>query len=215
VVSRLSATGTALSDLSGGGLSSPLEVAIDESDNVWISNFAGNSVSKFSSSGNPLSGSAGYTGGGLNAPWGITIAPSGNVWVVNHNSNSITALDPSGAPLSGTTGYTGGGLNMPEGIAADQSGKLWVANLDGDSVTTFDSSGNPASGPIGNREEACPRPQFRCGRCRWKHLGLQLWRCSDQALPHRCGFVPRWRLHRGWIVRTVRNCDRRRRQRLA
>ncbi len=159
-VSRLTATGTALPDISGGGLSTPLSVAVDEADNAWISNSANNSVSKFDSGGNPLSGGTGYTGGGLSTPWGITVAPSGNIWVVNHNANSITALDPSGTPLSGTTGYTGGGLNTSEGIAADQSGKLWIANLDGDSVSAFDSGGKPISGPTGYRGGGFSGPNF-------------------------------------------------------
>jgi hypothetical protein len=125
-------------------------LAIDSSGNVWVSNYDGNSLTKFSSTGTNLSGTNGYTGGGLNEPSSIAIDGTGNVWVANYNGNSLSEYSPSqGKFLSpGTTGYTGGGLNGPFSLAIDGSGFVWVTDHDGSSVSKFTSAGVAVTGGV-------------------------------------------------------------------
>ena len=67
----------------GGGLNAPRGIAVDGSGNIWVANSGNNSISEFSSIGNPISSAAGYTGGGLSGPRDIAVDTSGNVWVTD------------------------------------------------------------------------------------------------------------------------------------
>jgi streptogramin lyase len=88
-----------------GGLSYPTWVAIDGSNNLWITN-SGNSyaLSEFNSSGAPITGYYGYQRGALNNPSFLAVDASGDVWVPNQSSNTVTeiigAATPTVTPLS-------------------------------------------------------------------------------------------------------------------
>jgi len=140
----------------GGGMDSPIGIAIDGSGNAWIANnISGSgvngghgSVTELSSSGIVLSGTNGYYGGGMNGPNGIVIDASGNAWIPNYSGNSVTKLSSSGAVLSdsGNGAYTGEGyISDPFAIAIDGSGNAWIANENGNSVTELSSSGTVLS----------------------------------------------------------------------
>jgi hypothetical protein len=150
----------------GGGLDlgDRLRIAIDSTNDVWISSLTGSTfygtasgvLSKFDSSGTAISGSSGFTGGGLNNPEGLAIDGNGNVWTVNFGNTSISEFNSSGSALSPSSGYTGGGLQESGGldlsntIALDSSGNVWVANFgSSNSISEFNSSGSPISGPTG------------------------------------------------------------------
>ncbi len=131
----------------GGGMNSPVPVAIDASGNVWIGNTAtgANSVSKLSPLGAPISGSSGYTGGGIVDPYSIAIDSSGNLWTGNVTPSSLSELGSTGTPVSTSSGYTGGGLSTPYAIAFDSLGHAWVVNNVGGSLSEFSSTGSPIS----------------------------------------------------------------------
>jgi hypothetical protein len=133
----------------GGGLSTPYNIAIDGSGNAWVTNNSANSITELSSSGSPISPAAGYTGAGLSFPQGIAIDSLGNAWVANDGNGSVSELSNSGTPISPSTGYTGGGLNQPQGIAIDGGGNVWVTNPATHSMSKLSSSGvaiSPAAG---------------------------------------------------------------------
>ena len=153
---KISNSGTAISSSSGytgGGISTPFDVAIDASGNVWLANATG-SLSKFSSSGAPLSGSNGYTDGGSNdAYYGVAIDTGGHAWAANYGNSSVSEFSSTGVALSPTTGYYKGGLENPYDVAIDASGNVWAPNYNSDSVSELDSSGNalsPNRGPYGD-----------------------------------------------------------------
>ena len=83
----------------GGGLGTPLAIAMDGSGKAWIANSEPgvNSVTEISSTGTFLSGPNGYTGGGLNFPGAIAVDGSGNVWVINENT--MTEMVGIGTPV--------------------------------------------------------------------------------------------------------------------
>jgi hypothetical protein len=144
-----------------GGLNGPLDVEIDGSGNVWVTNVNSSCISVFSNLGVDLSGIGGYCGGSLSTPETIAIDSSGNAWITNSDLNNsgslganVTVLSRSGSFLSGATGYTGGGISTPDGIAIDGSGNAWIANTSGvnsamNAVTKLSSSGVPLSGAGG------------------------------------------------------------------
>ena len=124
---------------SGGGQSGPNYIAIDASGNAWISNTAGNSVTKLNSLGAALSGSSGYTSGGIGKPQGLAIDAAGNVWVPDGNPNScVTKINNAGTTF---TQYTSPDFNNPIGIAFDLSGNLWIPNYNGSNVVEMNTSG--------------------------------------------------------------------------
>jgi sugar lactone lactonase YvrE len=142
----------------GGGLSTPVEVAIDSSGDVWTANGTGNSISEFSPIGTAISpATTGYTGGGLSqtnsAPFGVAIDASGNVWATNGAlgaGNTLSEFSSTGTPISpATTGYAGGGLAAPEGLAIDASGNVWVADDNNRCISEFNSSGGALTGSNG------------------------------------------------------------------
>jgi hypothetical protein len=141
----LSPSGTVLSGSSGftgGGLS--YGVAIDGSDNVWLTNSASPAgVTELSNAGAVLSPAGGFTGGGINGSFGIAIDAAGNAWVSNNAANTISELSNNGSPISPATGDTGGGIQFPSQIAVDASGNIW--NTNSGSVSELSNSGTPIS----------------------------------------------------------------------
>ena len=119
----------------GGGLSTPLGVALDSNNAVWVVN-QNASLSKFTSSGSPAvltaaSPAAGYTGGGLNFTYSRNIVPpapvldgASNVWVPGLTSG-VSEFSNAGAVISPSTGYAGS-CSYSEGAAIDGSGNVWV-----------------------------------------------------------------------------------------
>jgi fibronectin type 3 domain-containing protein/streptogramin lyase len=95
-------------------------VAIDQYNNVWVTNGPSNNVAEVNSSCNLINK---YFAG--SSPFGIAIDPSGNIWITNLNgvNSSVTKLSSNGSYIGTyTTGYG------PMGIAVDASNNVWVAN---------------------------------------------------------------------------------------
>jgi sugar lactone lactonase YvrE len=137
----------------GGGLSQPVDVAIDGSDNVWVTNGTAESISEFAPNGSALSPSTGFTGGGLsgtitNVVNGIAVDTAGAIWIANP-TGSLSKFSANGSPISGISGYTGGGLNIPDLLAVDASNNIWTGNRGNYSVSEFSSTGTPISGVNG------------------------------------------------------------------
>lgn len=135
--------------LTGSGLESSYGLSIDPSDNVWVANESSavsinggrGSVTKFSSTGQPLSGSAGFSAGGLDSPVGMAIDPDGTLWVVNYGNASVTLLDGSGQPLSGTSGYPVRGSAFPVAVAIDAAHQGWVGDQNDATVARVSRDG--------------------------------------------------------------------------
>jgi hypothetical protein len=155
-LSKFSNSGTASSPSGGypasgnssdnGGISNPLDIAIDASGNIWIANQSG-TLSKFSSSGTAVSSSTGYSDGGSNVAFtGVAIDASGNVWASNTNNSSFSEFNSSGNALSPKTGYYGGGLSNPYDVAIDPAGNVWAPNHYFASLSKFTSAGGATSG---------------------------------------------------------------------
>ena len=127
-------------------------VATDQSGNVWIANYYGNSVSEVNTCGTLKLDAA--TGGGLLRPQGIAIDGAGTVWVANFQGNSLSELGGSsstspGSLLSPSTGFgTDASLLDPYGLAIDASGNLWVTNAGKNTLTQFIGVATPVKTPL-------------------------------------------------------------------
>jgi hypothetical protein len=104
----------------------PTGLAIDANSNIWVADRFADKVDEFSSSGQLLSGSNGFTGGGINTPDQLAINPSGDVWVANVYGYSVSELSSSGAPLTPSTGVTGPDFG-DSSLAIDHQNNVWGA----------------------------------------------------------------------------------------
>ncbi len=138
---------------SGGGLSSPVGLAVDGAGDVWAANQTGSAgVSELSPLGAPLSPATGYLGGGLNTPLNLAIDPAGNAWVTNVGSANLSEFSSAGAALSPAGGYVGGGLGDAGQLAIDGSGNAWEASGTNNAVAEFTNAGvalSPSAGFTG------------------------------------------------------------------
>jgi len=125
---------------------------VDASGSVWVANYFGAAVSKFSATGVPAA-AQGFPGAGLRESYGIAIDGFGNAWVTNEQSvtgannqhlGSVSEFSSTGSELSGY-GYTGGGIYYPQAVAADSTGAIWVADYGDSSATLLASAGSGIS----------------------------------------------------------------------
>jgi hypothetical protein len=122
------------SPIGGGGIDGVAwgtAVGLDGSE--WFANFAGNSMTKLSANGTPVSPGAGWSNGGLSYPQGVAVDQKGNVWIANSYGpesapdQGDVVVYPGGDPTKAIT-ITGGGLNHPFSIQIDGRGNAWVTN---------------------------------------------------------------------------------------
>lgn len=150
-VTKISADGSQITnfDCDCNGASG---IATDQNDNVWITNYYGNSISEVNSCGKLVLDSA--MGGGVQHPQAIGVDGAGVVWVTNYTGNSLSAIGGSfgTAPavfLSPGNGFgTDATLNQPYGLAIDASGNIWVSNFGNNTLTEFVGIATPVKTPL-------------------------------------------------------------------
>ena len=125
----LSPTGTPVlsSPLRGGGLDgSGFGVAVGPRDRVWVSNWAGNSLSLFSAKGRALSPRSGFTQGDPVRPQGMAVSRDGSLWIANSRAGYVTLY--RGGDPGRWEKISGKGIANSFSIALDARGDAWVTN---------------------------------------------------------------------------------------
>ena len=115
------------SPFTGGGISGPWAIAVDGNDNIWVSNFIGESVSEFCGvqtdkcqpgmkTGDAMSPPGGFVGGGMSMLTDIDIDPAGDVWAVDNwvDKGDQCFVKP---PEATSTQCGGNGLTVFYGMA--------------------------------------------------------------------------------------------------
>ncbi len=127
-------TPTPNSPISGGGMKAGAwGIAIDHEGSVWVPSYGGDAMSKYSSTGKPLSPGSGFRNGDLNHPQGTAVDQRGNVWIANfyglkgNRGQGSVIVYPHGDPSKAIT-IKGGGLDHPFSLQIDGHGRAWVSN---------------------------------------------------------------------------------------
>jgi streptogramin lyase len=108
VLSFTTSSGSNPTTYTGGGLSTPVALAVDGAGYIWVANQGNNSISAFSNAGTALTPTTGYTGlttpSDFATPTSLVLDTTGGIWVTNKSTNSIThvfgAATPVTTPLS-------------------------------------------------------------------------------------------------------------------
>jgi serine/threonine protein kinase/sugar lactone lactonase YvrE len=120
----------------------PFAVAVDNADNVYVSDSGNNTIRKIMPSRvvvalAGLPGYAGNTDGDSNDarfwnPQGLAVDSAGNIYVADTGNNTVRKITPRGVvttlpELAGKTGENTK-FNSPGGVAVDGSGNIYVAD---------------------------------------------------------------------------------------
>jgi len=153
VADSLDGTGTA------AGFDQPTGIALDGSDNVYVTDFKSNLIRKITPTGVVTTiagnGNAGYADGqGTNSsfsgPYGIAVSASGYIYVSDNGNNRIRKISPSGYVSNlagnGTSGSadgngSGASFNNPCGIAVDVYDNVYVADTWNNKIRKISPSG--------------------------------------------------------------------------
>jgi NHL repeat len=107
-----------------GQLESPVGVAVDSKEDVWVSDLTNRKLVQYSKSGSVIRQVAALSP--TFDPRGVAVAPDGNVWVADRASKMIVKLSPTGTYLGSVTTAA---MSEPWGVAFGPGGEMWVSDL--------------------------------------------------------------------------------------
>ncbi len=119
----------------------PQCVAVDENNNIYVTDMYLGEVFKFGTNGNLLAQWSNTGTNILNEPNGIMVE-NGNIYVADSGNDRIVEFDPNGNMLAQLCPAGSDGYDLfvyPTGISFDPSGNLYVAD-NSDQVYQFNSS---------------------------------------------------------------------------
>jgi sugar lactone lactonase YvrE len=139
----------------------PSWVAVDGAGNVYVTDYANNTIRKVTSGGavTTLAGLAGTTGSSdgtgsaarFNGPSGIAVDDAGNLYVAETFNCTIRMITPNGTvtTLAGKAGAIGSAdgngsaarFYYPGGVALDRAGNLYVADIGNDTIRKLSPAG--------------------------------------------------------------------------
>ncbi len=167
-ISTYAGTGTA--GLTGDGgpatsarINTPLGLAVDSADNLYIAEGNNSRIRKVDTSGNisTVAGtSAGFSGDGgaatsaqINSPFGVGVDSAGNIYIGDTGNQRIRKVDTSGnISTIGGTGSAGSGgdggaataaqINTPMQVVVNSAGEVYFVDYGNSRIRKIDTSGN-------------------------------------------------------------------------
>jgi streptogramin lyase len=150
---------------SGARFNNPFAVAVDNADNIYVSDSANNTIRRITPGGVvvTLAGLPGYTGstdgnGSESRFWnpqGLAVDGAGNIYVADTGNSIIRKITPTGMVTTLPTpaeandaadkASVSARLNNPGGVAVDSTGNIYVADTNNHCVRKMllSLSGNP------------------------------------------------------------------------
>ena len=137
-VRKYDSSGNYQSSISAG-ISSPYQIAIGASDNLFVANRDSPStlITRYDSSGNQLPS---IGSGNTSGPMGLALDSAGNIYNGNWWSNKVTVFDQNGAFVKNITDQVSNGTSL----TFNSTGYLYVSGYDS-TISKYDPSGNYVS----------------------------------------------------------------------
>ena len=128
-----------------GMLNGPWGVAVNDRDEIAVTEYWNHRVSVFSSDGTHLRsfGRGGQNNGEFYCPTGIAFDSHGNIVVVDNNNSRVQVFDRNGNFLSkfGKYGSRDNQFKFPEGLSVNGNGNIIVSDRGNKLIKIFSSSG--------------------------------------------------------------------------
>jgi hypothetical protein len=124
-----------------GQFDGPSGIAIDSSNNVYVTDLFNNRIQKFTADGTFITswGSKGHGVGQFNNPSAIAIDSSGNMDIADWDDNIIQKFTADGTFIAywGIYGSQNGQFQYPSDIAIDSSGNVYVVDSNNNRIQVF------------------------------------------------------------------------------
>ncbi len=124
---------------------SPVSMAFDSQERLYITDELNHRVTIFDSSGNFLDkwDTKGSGPGEFNGPAGIAIDSNDNIYIVDQHNSRVQKLSNDGKSIAewGEFGSGPGQFNLPWGIAVDADANVYVADWRNDRIQKFSTDG--------------------------------------------------------------------------
>jgi streptogramin lyase len=161
-LSAFNAQGAPLSSTGygAGSIAQVYGLAIDPSNNIWVSNYngggGGGSVTEFYGVSNPatLGTSNSYTDS-ICYPRGLASDTNGDIFVANEECSSATVLNNSGTAVEPYLGESFGLSAKPFFLAVDSSGGVWLSDSDNTIAHISASSNAYPNGQLLSHPDCC------------------------------------------------------------
>jgi DNA-binding beta-propeller fold protein YncE len=128
-----------------GQFITPVSVALDAMGNVYVGDFNGDRVQKFTAEGQFLLkwGTTGTSAGQFTRVAGIAVGPNGRVYVADPGNSRVQVFDQQGTFVStfGSAGTRPGQFSTPRGITVDAAGTIYLADRNTGRVEQFAADG--------------------------------------------------------------------------
>jgi len=109
-----------------GKFKAPMDINVDVTNNIWVSDTSNNRVQRFDPNGVWI---INYSS---SLPYGISSDINGNVYVAERMTGLIKNVNDSFA--YGGTGTTVGKFTSPVGVDVDRDGRLWITDVTSNKV---------------------------------------------------------------------------------
>lgn len=135
-----------------GLINLPASLAVDSSDNIYVTDTNNNRIEKFSNDGKFLAkwGTYGTSSGEFNLPTGIAIDSGGNIYIADQSNNRIQEFDSTGKYIKE---FSLPNL-FPARIAVDSTGNLYFTDQPKNILVKFANNGQELArvGSLGTDE---------------------------------------------------------------
>ena len=131
----------------GSGLEWPVQIIIDQQEQIYVTDEATNKIIIFDRDGNNIGswGDYGSKPGEVNRPSGMSFDVDGNLLIADTLNHRISKFTPSGSYLTsfGKLGSEEGSFNMPWGLSVDNDdATIVVSDWGNNRIQKFDQDGN-------------------------------------------------------------------------